>query len=159
MNDRELFAWSDSYNVGIQEVDEQHQVLVSCSINCTKPSAKHHGKATSREILDRLAEIPGPISYSKKALMRLTHYPGSISKQQHEELIHQVRDLQHKLDHENVNHHLRVAPLPQGLADPAHQRKRQEVRGLLRNRRPHPVRHLVRKGDHHEEEEMVVEVW
>ena len=54
----ELFSWDDSYNVGIQEVDEQHKVLVSLLNQLHTAIVEHHGKTTSREILDRLAEYP-----------------------------------------------------------------------------------------------------
>ena len=103
MSTPELFAWSDSYTVGIQEVDEQHQVLVSLLNQLHIAIIEHHGKATSREILDRLAEYTRTHFLLEESLMRLTHYPGfDIHKQQHEELIKQVQDLQHKLDEEKV---------------------------------------------------------
>jgi hemerythrin len=103
MGTPELFAWSDSYMVGIQEVDEQHQVLVSLLNQLHTAIIEHHGKATSREILDRLAEYTRTHFLLEESLMRLTHYPGfDIHKQQHEELIKQVQDLQHKLDEEKV---------------------------------------------------------
>ena len=103
MSTPELFAWSDSYTVGIQEVDEQHQVLVSLLNQLHVAIIEHHGKATSREILDRLAEYTRTHFLLEESLMRLTHYPGfDIHKQQHEELIKQVQDLQHKLDEEKV---------------------------------------------------------
>lgn len=103
MQKNELFSWSDSYSIGIQEVDEQHQVLVSLLNQLHEAIREHHGKATSREILDRLAEYTRTHFLLEESLQRLTHYPGfEIHKQQHEDLIKQVQELQFKLDHENA---------------------------------------------------------
>lgn len=99
----DLFSWSDDYSVNIQEVDEQHKMLVSMLNELHVSIREHHGKATSREVLDRLAEYTRTHFMLEESLMRLTHYPGfDIHKQQHENLIAQVQDLQHKLDHENA---------------------------------------------------------
>lgn len=99
----DLFVWSDNFSVGIQEVDEQHKVLVSLLNKLHVAIIEHHGKATSREILDQLAEYTRTHFMLEESLMRLTHYPGfEIHKQQHEELLAQVQALQHKLDIENT---------------------------------------------------------
>ncbi len=103
MSNNELFSWSDSYNVGIQEVDEQHRVLVSLLNQLHEAIREHRGSATSRDILGRLAEYTRTHFLLEESLMRLTHYPGfEIHKQQHEELIKQVQDLQYKIDNENA---------------------------------------------------------
>jgi hemerythrin len=103
MSANDLFNWSENYNIGIQEVDEQHRVLVSLLNQLHEAIREHHGKATSREILDRLAEYTRTHFLLEESLMRLTHYPGfEIHKQQHEDLIRQVQDLQYKLDQENA---------------------------------------------------------
>ena len=62
----DLFQWSDDFNVGIQEVDEQHKVLVSLLNQLHEAIREHHGKATSREILNRLAE------YTRRGVSNLT---------------------------------------------------------------------------------------
>ena len=103
MSTTDLFHWSDEFSVHIQEVDEQHKVLVDLLNQLHTAIREHHGKATSREILDRLAEYTRTHFLLEESLMRLTHYPGfEIHKQQHEELMMQVQALQHKLDHENA---------------------------------------------------------
>lgn len=103
MSGNELFSWTDEFSVNIQEVDEQHQVLVSLLNQLHEAIREHHGKATSREILNRLAEYTRTHFLLEESLMRLTHYPGlEIHKQQHEELIQQVTELQRKLDEENA---------------------------------------------------------
>ena len=99
----QLFTWSDDFSVGIQEVDEQHKVLVSLLNQLHEAIRGHHGKSSSREILDQLAEYTRTHFLLEESLMRLTHYPGfEIHKQQHEDLIAQVKDLQDKLDNKGA---------------------------------------------------------
>lgn len=99
----ELLSWSDEYSVGIQEVDEQHKVLVAMLNELHKAIIEHHAKAASRQILDQLAEYTRTHFLLEESLMRLTHYPGfEAHKQQHEELMGQVQDLQKKLDNEGA---------------------------------------------------------
>jgi hemerythrin len=99
----DLFAWSDDFSVHVQEIDEQHKVLVGLLNELHVANIEHHGKTTSRRVLDRLAEYTRTHFLLEESLMRRTHYPGfEIHKQQHEDLICQVQALQHKLDNENV---------------------------------------------------------
>lgn len=99
----DLFKWSDEFSVHVQEIDEQHKVLVGLLNELHVAIREHHGKDTSRAVLDRLAEYTRTHFLLEESLMRLTHFPGfEKHKQQHEELIAQVRDLQQKLDNENV---------------------------------------------------------
>ena len=99
MATEKLLEWSDSYNVGIQEVDEQHKELVGMLNALHRAIVEHHAKEASRKILDQLADYTRTHFLLEESLMRVTHYPGfEAHKQQHEELIRQVVDLQHKLD-------------------------------------------------------------
>ncbi len=95
----DLFQWSDSYSIGLQEVDEQHRVLVGLLNELHSAIRLHHGTTKSREVLDRLAEYTRVHFTTEESLMRLLNYPGfGVHKKQHEDLIEQVVDLQHKLD-------------------------------------------------------------
>lgn len=103
MNMTDIFQWSNEFNVDIQEIDEQHKVLVGLLNELHRAIREHHGKATSREILKRLAEYTRTHFLLEESLMRLTHYPGfEIHKRQHQELMEQVDALQSKLDRENA---------------------------------------------------------
>lgn len=94
-----LFEWSDGFNVGIQEVDEQHRTLVDLLNQLHAAIRDHKGSQACREILDRLAEYTRTHFLLEESLMRVSHYPGfELHKQQHEDLIAQVRALQEKLD-------------------------------------------------------------
>lgn len=97
--DAKFFEWTDEYNVGIQEVDEQHRTLVDLLNQLHQAIRERRGSAACREILDRLAEYTRTHFLLEESLMRVSNYPGfEIHKQQHEDLIGQVRALQEKLD-------------------------------------------------------------
>jgi hemerythrin len=71
MSAADLIQWSDEFSVNIQEIDEQHKVLVGLLNELHQAIREHHGKATSREIL-----ASGGIytdALRSKSLMRLTH--------------------------------------------------------------------------------------
>ena len=71
--DEELFHWSDDFSINIQEIDEQHKVLVDLLNQLHVAIREHHGKTTSREILNRLAEYTRTHFLLEESLMRLTH--------------------------------------------------------------------------------------
>ena len=74
----ELFHWTSELDVGIQE---------------------HHGSATSRQVLDKLADYTRTHFAVEESLMRVSNYPDfAAHKQNHEDLIAQVQALQEKLD-------------------------------------------------------------
>ena len=87
MTTADLFHWSDDFNVDIQEVDEQHKVLVDLLNQLHHAIMERRGKAASREILDQLADYTRTHFLLEESLMRVLHYPGlEIHKQQHERL-------------------------------------------------------------------------
>lgn len=94
-----LFAWSDELSVGIQEIDEQHKVLVGLLNELHSAIAEHRGSAESRGILDRLAEYTRVHFAVEESLMRILGYQDHENhKHEHEMLTAQVVDLQQKLD-------------------------------------------------------------
>lgn len=95
----ELFQWSDGFSVGIQEIDEQHKELVDLLNQLHTAIIEHHGTATSRKILDDLADYTKTHFSVEESLMRVSGYPDfELHKQFHEDLIGQVVALQEKLD-------------------------------------------------------------
>lgn len=99
----DLFHWSDDFNVNIQEVDEQHQVLVDLLNQLHHAILERRGKTASRDILNQLADYTRTHFLLEESLMRVLHYSGlEIHKQQHEDLIQQIHELQRKLDEEDA---------------------------------------------------------
>lgn len=94
-----LFPWSADFSVSIEELDAQHQELVSLLNELHTAIHEHHGSEASRAVLDRLAEYTRTHFAVGESLMRISGYPEfEPHKQTHEELIGQVAALQDKLD-------------------------------------------------------------
>lgn len=69
-------TWSDELSVGIQEIDEQHKVLVSI-LNEMHDAVRHnHGPEASLAILDRLIEYTKIHFAVEESLFRIFDYPG-----------------------------------------------------------------------------------
>jgi len=95
---RPLIEWSDELSVGIQEIDEQHKVLVGLVNEMHQAIHEHHGSETAREILDRLGDYTRIHFAVEESLMRIFDYPGyEAHKKQHEELIAQFRQYHAKV--------------------------------------------------------------
>lgn len=94
-----LIEWSDELSVGIQEIDEQHKVLVGLVNEMDEAIRQHHGSEVTAEILQRLAEYTKIHFAVEESLFRIFDYPGyEEHKKQHDELIREVMDLQEKVD-------------------------------------------------------------
>ena len=86
-----LIEWTEELSVGIQEIDEQHKVLVGLVNEMHQAIHEHHGSETAKRILDRLGEYTRIHFAVEESLMRLFEYPDyEAHKKQHEELIGQL---------------------------------------------------------------------
>ena len=95
----ELIVWDDALSVGIQEIDEQHKVLVSLVNEMHEAISNKKGSDVTNDILRRLAEYTRIHFAVEEALMRITDYPEyEEHKAQHEELIAEIVDLQKKVE-------------------------------------------------------------
>ncbi len=93
-----LIPWNDSLSVGIQEIDEQHKVLVDLLNELHRAITEHHGSDAAIGILDRLVEYTRIHFSVEESLMRVLDYPGyEEHKQHHEQLIEQVYELRGKV--------------------------------------------------------------
>lgn len=93
-----LIEWSDELSVGIQEIDEQHKVLVSLLNEMHDAIHERHGREASIRILRRLTEYTKIHFAVEESLMRIFDYPGyEEHKKQHEQLIQEILDLEYKI--------------------------------------------------------------
>lgn len=91
--------WSDVLSVGIEEIDEQHRVLVGLVNQMHDAIHEKHGSAVVNEILGKLAEYTRIHFAVEESLMRILGYPDyEDHKAQHEGLLHTVVDLQQKVE-------------------------------------------------------------
>jgi len=99
MASAELIQWSDKRRIGIPELDEQHQAMVSMLNELHLAIIGRNARETSRTILERLAEYPARHFPREEDLMQRVGYSGlDAHREQHEELARQVIDLRERLD-------------------------------------------------------------
>jgi hemerythrin len=94
-----FIEWSEALSVGIDEIDSQHMVLVDLINEMHDAIHSRHGSEAVKDVLGKLAEYTKIHFAVEESLMRILGYPGyDDHKVQHEELIHSMLDLQHKVD-------------------------------------------------------------
>ncbi|MCB1866400.1 MAG: hemerythrin family protein [Chromatiales bacterium] len=94
-----LIEWSAELSVGIDEIDEQHKVLVGLLNDLHEAIMQRHGNEVCRGILDRLLEYTRIHFTVEESLMRILHYPDYENhKHEHDELSRQATELVAKLD-------------------------------------------------------------
>lgn len=96
-----LVEWSDDLSVGIQEIDEQHKLLVSLLNRLHTAIVEHHGSDVAQDILRQLTEYTKIHFAVEESLMRILGFPDYAEhKRHHEMLIAEVRELSAKLEQE-----------------------------------------------------------
>jgi hemerythrin len=94
-----LIEWNDALSVGIQEIDEQHKILVNLLNELHDAIRQHHGRDASIAVMQRLADYTRIHFTVEESLMRILGYPEyETHKGHHEELIRQMQDLQARLN-------------------------------------------------------------
>ncbi|MEJ2611109.1 MAG: bacteriohemerythrin [Candidatus Thiodiazotropha sp.] len=90
--------WTDELSVGIEEIDEQHKMLVSLVNKMHEAIHQRHGSDVVKGILGDLAEYTRIHFVVEESLMRILNYPSyEEHKEIHEELLQSVTDLQEKV--------------------------------------------------------------
>ena len=104
-----VIEWSDKLSVGIQEIDEQHKVLVTLLNDLNAAIMDHHGRQESQRILSELIEYTRIHFAVEESLMRMLDYPNyELHKKHHEMLIAEIYKLHEKLmhDHKSISFEL-----------------------------------------------------
>lgn len=95
----DLIQWSEKIGVGVEELDEQHKVLVGLINSLNDAMRERRSHEVVRDIVRRLAEYTRIHFAVEESLMRILNYPDyELHKQQHQELTESVLDLAQKLD-------------------------------------------------------------
>jgi hemerythrin len=90
--------WSNELSVGIEEIDEQHKVLVDLVNKMHEAIHQRHGNEVVQGILADLAEYTRIHFAVEESLMRILNYPDYDNhKEIHEELLESVSDLLEKV--------------------------------------------------------------
>ena len=97
-----LMEWSDRLSVGIQEIDEQHKVLVDLINQLHDAIVHHHGAETCGQIMDKLCEYTKIHFAVEESILRILGYPEyDDHKTHHDMLLTQVKELRYKMNHED----------------------------------------------------------
>ncbi|MBA1445907.1 MAG: bacteriohemerythrin [Chromatiales bacterium] len=91
--------WSDSLSVGIEEIDEQHKILVNLINRMHQAIHERHGSDVVKVILAELADYTRIHFAVEESLMRILNYPGyDEHKEIHDELLGHVVELIEKVE-------------------------------------------------------------
>ncbi|NKI35719.1 hemerythrin family protein [Wenzhouxiangella sp. XN79A] len=91
-------TWTDDLSVGIEEIDEQHKVLVRLLNELNDAIHEHHGNEACLAILDRLVDYTRIHFAVEESLMRIFEYPDYENhKAEHEELVEEVLELRREI--------------------------------------------------------------
>lgn len=94
---KNLIDWTNDLSVGIEEIDEQHKILVSL-VNRLYQGIIHQTDVTVlQEVLNELVQYTVVHFSVEESLMRIFDYPGyDEHKTYHQDLTKQVKDLNEK---------------------------------------------------------------
>lgn len=97
--EREFITWDDELSVGIQEIDEQHKILVNLINRLFNEALVKHNVSVAKEILTELVQYTIIHFAVEESLFRIFNYPEyERHKQQHEELKRQVIALKDRIE-------------------------------------------------------------
>jgi hemerythrin len=95
---RKLVEWTDELSVGVQEIDEQHKILVDLLNRFHEAVVTGTDGENIKNVLKNLADYTIIHFSVEESLMRIFNYPDYDNhKKHHEELTAQVRELQNKV--------------------------------------------------------------
>ena len=89
----DFIEWSDELSVGVDEIDNQHKVLVNMINELNTAVHGGWGKEARKEVIDKLIEYTKVHFATEESLMSITAYPKSNNhKEQHGNLISMVKE-------------------------------------------------------------------
>jgi hemerythrin len=103
--EREFMSWNDDLSVGIQEIDEQHRILINLIYRIFNEGLIKRNASVANEVLAELVQYTVIHFAVEESLFRIFDYPGyEVHKEQHEELKNQVMALKEKVEQgEEIN--------------------------------------------------------
>jgi hemerythrin len=90
-----MFAWKETYSIGVPEIDTQHRRLFSLADELYAAMNDGKGKALMEKVLKNLIDYTKTHFAAEERLMQRCKYPEyQPHKRQHDELTKQVLQLQ-----------------------------------------------------------------
>lgn len=92
-----MVQWNDEYSIGIQEIDEQHKLLVELINDLYMAMAQKGARDRVGEVLGRLVDYTKVHFAVEECLQRMFGYPGyEAHKKIHDTLVQQAVELMEK---------------------------------------------------------------
>ena len=90
-----MFAWKDTYNIGVQEIDAQHRRLFSLADELHTAMNSGKGKDVMATVFQNLINYTKTHFAAEERLMQRCNYPNyAAHKAQHDEMTRKVLQLQ-----------------------------------------------------------------
>jgi len=94
-----FISWQTDYQIGVAEIDEQHQRLVEMVNSLHEAMKSGSGKSLVPKVLNELVEYTVTHFNTEERLMQETRYPHYLQhKRQHDELKQQVVQMKSVID-------------------------------------------------------------
>jgi|YNPBryulayer2012_1023412.scaffolds.fasta_scaffold27802_2 hemerythrin-like metal-binding protein len=94
-----FISWQTDYQIGVAEIDEQHQRLVEMVNSLHEAMKSGSGKSLVPKVLNELVEYTVTHFNTEERLMQETRYPHYLQhKRQHDELTQQVVQMKSVID-------------------------------------------------------------
>lgn len=94
-----LIPWSDELSIGIEEIDEQHKVLVALLNEMNMATKNRLGQEKAAEVLSKLIEYAKIHFAVEESLMRILNYPEyEDHKMRHQHLMGNILELTRKFE-------------------------------------------------------------
>ncbi len=95
----QIIEWTEDLSVGIQEIDEQHRILVGLINELYGAMIKGGSKEINGEVLNRLVEYTKTHFTVEESLMRILGYDDyDAHKKRHDDFVAHLGDLKQKYD-------------------------------------------------------------
>ena len=98
MSTGKFIEWSNELSVGIEEIDDQHRILVDLLNQVHEAIQKRRGAEVAGGVIQQLEEYTRVHFAVEESLMRILHYPDYEGhKADHDRLVEHLADLREKL--------------------------------------------------------------
>ena len=89
-----MITWRDTYNVGVRQIDDQHQELVHRLNDFMEACTNQKGKEKIPETLEFLKAYTVEHFRDEEKLMQSVQYPElAVHKKEHDEFVHVIDEL------------------------------------------------------------------
>lgn len=94
-----LIVWDSTLSVGIEEIDEQHKILISLLNEINEAVQQRRSNVAAKEIINKLIKYTRIHFAVEESIMRILNYPEYDShKEQHKSLMQGVVNLADKIE-------------------------------------------------------------